>query len=140
MRCDLLLLAAVPSTLASVFAYNPSSTALAQAKTNSSCDLPSGFAVRNFVGNTNGTNGTLANYKFNYVDLTTNLTTVCEHKPSSAPVQAANGSSPVYPCANKNVEYSWDGAKSKLSLFEHVCPGADGYVNPKITECKLLAN
>ena len=128
MRCDLILLAGLPSALGAVFAYNPSPVALERAKANASCDLPVKYSIRNFAGKTNGTSGALPSYKFNYVDLTTNLTTVCQHSASSVPVTRGNGTASRYACTNKNVEYIWEDTKDQLTMVERICPGANGYV------------
>ncbi|RFU72395.1 hypothetical protein TARUN_9863 [Trichoderma arundinaceum] len=88
MRFEALsLLAGVPSAMAtmSALSYTPPPELLAQAQSDSACNLPPDFHIKNFAAKSNGTGpaASLVAYNFTFVDETTSITTSCSFNSSS---------------------------------------------------------
>ncbi|KAL7936903.1 hypothetical protein V8C35DRAFT_210840 [Trichoderma chlorosporum] len=123
------LLAALPSAMAtmSALSYSPPPELLAQAQSQSDCNLPSDFHIKNFAAKSNETGpaANLSAYNFTFVDQTTGVTTSC-HFNSSSVSSTSPGYTPRYACEKGVVQFIWDNAKRQLTVVEGICPNSRG--------------
>jgi hypothetical protein len=113
----------------SALAYSPPRELLAQSQSDSGCNLPPDFHIKNFAAKSNETGPTayLSAYNFTFVDQTTSVTTGCYFNSSSVST-TPTGLTPRYACGNGNVKFIWDSAHRQLTIVERICPNSKGYV------------
>lgn len=133
MRFEALsLLAALPSAMAtmSALAYSPPPELLAQAQSDSSCNLPPDFHIQNFAAKSNetGPSAFLVAYNFTFVDKTTGITTDCLFNSSSVST-TPGGLTPRFACNDKRVKFIWENDDRELTMVETICPNSRGYVD-----------
>ncbi|KAF5008211.1 hypothetical protein FDECE_5486 [Fusarium decemcellulare] len=125
MHLGLIILSALPTTLAAHAYAVPQALALQEADaTDSGCTLPDAYHVRNFKAESKDSGKTLSSFDFNFEDEDTKVTTPC-HKNSSSKAVESPGS-PRYACDNSLIEFLWNDRDQKLWVMEKVCTGTDG--------------
>jgi hypothetical protein len=137
MRLDVLLLASLPSSLGMQLAYSPPPALMAKVAAQDDCVLPGDYEVRDFAGKSNDTGSTLASFDFKFVDPATKVETACHFNETSVS-GTPSALTPRYPCEHGEVEFIWEGNKTKLWMIERVCPGPDGYDDPFNPSCTYL--
>ncbi|KAK4075460.1 uncharacterized protein Triagg1_4581 [Trichoderma aggressivum f. europaeum] len=125
-------LAALPSAMAtmSALSYSPPPELLAQSRTQSSCNLPPGFQIKDFTAKSNETGpaASLTAYNFTFVDQTTSVTTNCRFNSSSVSTTPP-GLTPRFACDKSGisgVKFIWDNTKRQLTMVERICPNTKG--------------
>lgn len=144
MRFDVLLLAALPSAMASKLAYSPPANLMSMASTqDSNCVLPAGFTVQDFKARSNDTGNTLQAFDFKYADQETGVNTLCHFNETSKST-TPDTLTPRFACENSDVKFIWQDDKGSLTLVERICPTASGYVldmhHVHITHWHILLN
>ncbi|EHK26336.1 uncharacterized protein TRIVIDRAFT_63653 [Trichoderma virens Gv29-8] len=111
----------------SALSYSPPPELLAQAQSQSDCNLPPGFQIKNFAAKSNETGpaATLTAYNFTFVDQTTSVTTNCHYNSSSVSTTPP-GLTPRYACEKSDIKFIWDNAQRQLTITERICPKANG--------------
>ncbi|KAM0255154.1 hypothetical protein ACHAQJ_006077 [Trichoderma viride] len=124
----------------SALAYHPPPELLAQAQSDSACNLPPDFHIKNFAAKSNETGSTasLSAYNFTFVDQTTSVTTGCYFNSSSISTTPA-GQTPRYACGNGNVKFIWDNARRQLTMIERICLNPEGVATYEVSGTAVLS-
>lgn len=126
------LLATLPSAMAtmSALSYSAPPELLAQAQSQSNCNLPPGFQIKDFTAKSNETGpaASLTAYNFTFVDQTTSVTTNCQFNSSSVSTTPP-GLTPRFACDKSGVsgvKFIWDNTRRQLTMVERICPNTRG--------------
>lgn len=111
------------ASLALGHSYNAPASLLARAAAD--CSLPSQYIISDFTAKSNDTGNSIQEYKFNFEDETSKVTTLCQFNASSEST-TPSGLEPRYPCEKGDVKFIWQAEQDKLWMIERVCPTASG--------------
>ncbi|OAA65014.1 hypothetical protein ISF_04424 [Cordyceps fumosorosea ARSEF 2679] len=120
-----LSLAAVALPLAAAYSAHPM---LLKAVEQQGCALPSNYTIRDFVGQTNGTNADAdasspTYIAFAYADAATQVQTRCQFNATSKST-TPEGLTPRFACENRDVKFIWQ--PGQLTMVERACPNPQG--------------
>ncbi|KAL7799096.1 hypothetical protein V8C37DRAFT_366542 [Trichoderma ceciliae] len=135
-------LAALPSAMAtmSALSYAPPPELLAQSQSDSGCNLPPDFHIKNFAAKSNETGpaASLVAFNFTFVDKTTSVTTGCYFNSSSVSTTPSD-LTPRYACSDGNVKFIWVNNKRELTLVETICPSSNGVATWEVAGSAIIS-